>query len=56
MENPCNKCIEYDFCQETELPCMRKEAYLRWKEKCKYIRKHTQEVMERARNGERNDL
>lgn len=53
MENPCEKCREYDFCQ-TELPCKRHDAYLRWKEKCKEIRKHTQEVMERAKK--KNDI
>lgn len=48
MENPCEKCREYDFCQ-TELPYKRHDAYLRWKEKCKEIREHTLEVMARAR-------
>lgn len=48
MENPCEKCREYDFCQ-TELPCKRHDAYLQWKEKCKEIREHTLEVMEGAR-------
>ena len=52
MENLCEKCREYDFCQ-TELPCKRHDAYLRWKEKCKEIREHTLEVMVRAR-GENN--
>ena len=27
MENPCEKCREYDFCQ-TELPCKRHDAYM----------------------------
>lgn len=49
MENPCEKCREYDICQEQLLPCKRHDAYLRWKDKCKEIRKHTQEVMERAK-------
>lgn len=48
MENPCEKCREYDFCQ-TELPCKRHDAYLGWKEKCKKIREHTLEVMARAK-------
>lgn len=49
MENPCDKCREYDICQEQLLPCKRHDAYLHWKEKCKEIRKHTQEVMARAK-------
>lgn len=54
MNDPCEKCIERDFCR-TKLPCRRHDAYIRWKEKCKEIRKHTQEVMERAKkeNGMR---
>lgn len=48
MENPCEKCREYDFCQ-TELPCKRHDAYLRWKEKCKEIREHMLKVMEGAK-------
>ena len=49
MENPCEKCREYDICQEQLLPCKRHDAYLRWKEKCKGIREHTLEVMARAK-------
>ena len=48
MNDPCEKCIERDYCQ-TKLPCKRHDAYLRWKEKCKEIREHTLEVMERER-------
>ena len=48
MENPCEKCIERDFCQ-TKLPCNRHDAYLRWKEKCKEIREHMLKVMEGAK-------
>ena len=50
MENPCEKCIERDFCQ-TKLPCNRHDAYLRWKEKCKEIREYTLEVMARAKEN-----
>lgn len=48
MEKPCIKCIERDFCKG-ELPCQKMKAYERWKEKCIEIRKHTLEVMERAK-------
>ena len=32
MESPCKKCVEQKFCQG-ELPCRKRMAYLRWKEK-----------------------
>lgn len=37
MKDPCEHCIEYDLCK-SKTPCKRKEAYARWKLKCKEIR------------------
>lgn len=54
MKDPCEKCMECDFCEE-ELPCKRKEAYIRWKEGCERIQKHTIEVMERAKKEIHNE-
>lgn len=48
MKDPCERCIEYDLCK-SKTPCKRKEAYARWKLKCKEIREHTLEIMARAR-------
>ena len=46
MENPCNTCIEHDFCQG-EFPCKKRLAFLRWKEKAARISEHIKEVMAR---------
>lgn len=54
MNNPCEKCIERDFCQGVNI-CGRKEAYIQWKEGCKRIRKHTIEVMEREKKELHNE-
>lgn len=55
MRNPCETCLEYDLCQGTELPCQKRDAYAKYKGKCKEIRKHIKEVTEREKNsGDRN--
>lgn len=47
MKNPCDICIERDFCQ-SEFPCKKRLAFLRWKEKADRIREHTKQIMERS--------
>lgn len=54
MNNPCEKCIERDF-YKGEFPCKKKEPYTRWKERCERIRKHTIDVMERAKKELHNE-
>lgn len=50
--DPCGLCMERDFCQKAGLPpCRRKEAYDRYKAKCKEIAEHTREIMERAKHS-----
>lgn len=49
MKDPCGLCIERDFCQ-SEFPCRKRQAFLRWKDKARHIREYTKQVMERSRN------
>lgn len=50
MENPCEKCREYDICQGKE-PCKKNDAYLRLRERyeeiCEKTRKKIQEQREK---------
>lgn len=48
MKNPCDICLERDFCQG-EFPCKKRLAFLKWKDKAAQIREHTKKVMERHR-------
>lgn len=53
MKDPCERCIEYDLCK-SKTPRKRKEAYARWKLKCKEIREHTLEIMARAKEQKKD--
>ena len=42
MRDPCEICMERDRCAGGQ-PCKKKDAYGRYKEKCKEIAEHTEE-------------
>lgn len=46
LHNPCITCKEYDFCRSIQLPCERRERYLRQRQR---IRAHIKEVMRKAK-------
>lgn len=52
LHNPCDRCIEYDFCQSVRLPCKRREKYIQQRrQRNDKIRAHIHAVMERAKRN-----
>lgn len=49
--DPCDLCIERDWCREAQLPpCPRKERYDEYRKTLPGIRRGTMELMEAHRN------
>ncbi|MBQ0113857.1 MAG: hypothetical protein KBT03_12065 [Bacteroidales bacterium] len=50
MNDPCVKCMERDRCNKAGLDlCKKKEAFIKYKAKCKEIAENTVNIMAAAR-------
>lgn len=54
MRDPCEICMERDRCAGWK-PCKKKDAYGRYKVKCKEIAEHTKRVMQRTKERMNNE-